>query len=581
MSHRSRWTSGLVTVTLALSGLLQAGLAAPASAAPAGPCSYDGAGSISLEGSPAVGAPVTATVVGRPGQARFTWSGTGFGESEHGATFTARPDVVGAPVRLDVQVRDGGGRTFRATCDLDRVGWGSLARPAAPVVAGAPVAGGTLHASAGAGTVLPDGARVHYEWFVGDDPSAFATGDELVLHRAQVGSTITVKTFVTAAGRRDSAWSAATVTDVVAGDAIAQPGAPSISGTPVMAGTLEAAPAAGDDVPEGATYEFRWFADGAQFATGDHVTLAAEQVGHAITVADRASAAGYAASAWSTESAATVAVAPGVLEKPTDVTISGTPVVGSTLTAVTTGAWTAGTEVLFTWKADDVPFANTPGAVVLTNAEVGRMISVEITGSLAGYGTETIGSPVVGPVDGGTLPELATPSKVTVSGTPQVGRAVTARVSGSWPAGTSVVYVWRANGRPFAGNASTVVLTPSQRGARITVTLTGSLPGYRPGRIVSAPSATVAPGRLKTVRPRVQGRPRVGRTLTARHGHWTNGTSFSYRWYADGRLIKGATGKRLRLTGALAHHRITVRVTGRKSGYTPVTLTSRATPRIR
>ena len=580
MTRCSRLAAGLVTAALALSGLAQLGLAAPASAADSGPCSYAGAGSVALDGAPAVGTPITATVAGAgTGRARYTWSGTGFGGPVHGATFTARPDVVGAPVHLAVQVRTTGGRTFAASCDLARVAWGHLARPAAPTVTGDPVIGGVLHASSS--TSLPAGATYHFEWFLGDSPSAFATGADLDLGRSHVGSTLTVKAMVTAPGRRDSGWSPATVTAPVVEDVLAQPGAPSIGGVAAMAGALTATPSAADDFPGGTTYEYRWLADGDQFATGAQVTLTAAQVGHTITVQDRATATGFGASEWSASSAATAPVAPGELAVPSAASISGTPTVGSTLTAVVTGGWTDGTQVAFSWKADGVPFSTAPGAVTLTGAEAGRSITVEITGSLAGYVSRTIGSAATSPVAGVPLPDLATPSSVAVSGTPKVGRTLTASAAGSWPPGTSVAYAWKADGRSFGGTTATVVLSARELGARITVTATGTLAGYRPASVASTPSAPVAAGALTAPRPTVHGKAKIGRTLSAHPGRWTPGTRLTYRWFADGKQVKGATAARLRLTKRLDHRRITVRVTGRLTGYATVTKVSRPTGRVR
>jgi len=580
MTRRSRWAAGLFTATLTLSGLTQLALAAPASAADGGPCSYDGAGSVALDGTSAVGAPVTATVVGAgAGRARYTWSGTGFGGPVHGATFVARPDVVGAAVHLAVQVRTTGGRTFAASCDLPRVDWGHLARPVAPTVAGDPVLGGTLHASSSG--PLPAGATYHYEWFLGDSPSAFATGADLVLGRSHVGSTLTVKAMVTAPGRRDSEWSPVTVTAPVVEDTLGRPGAPSIGGVAAMAGTLTASPAAGDDFPDGTTYDYRWFADGDQFATGAQVMLTAAQVGHRITLQDRATATGFGASEWSASSAATASVAPGELAVPSAVSIAGTPTVGSTLTTVVTGGWTDGTQVAFSWKADGVPFSTAPGAVTLTGAEAGRSITVEITGSLAGYVSRTIVSTATSPVAGVPLPDLAAPSAVTVAGTPKVGRSLTASATGSWTPGTTVAYAWKADGRSFGDNAATVVLSARELGARITVTATGTLAGYRPATVTSTPSTRVMAGTLTVAKPTIHGKATIGRTLTARPGRWTPGTRLTYRWFADGRQIKGATAARLRLTKKLGHQRITVRVTGRLTGYVTVTKASRPTGRVR
>ena len=67
--------------------------------------------------------------------------------------------------------------------------------------------------------------------------------------------------------------------------------------------------------------------------------------------------------------------------------------------------------------------------------------------------------------------------------------------------------------------------------------------------------------------PAVSGIARVGSTLTASAGTWTASTVFTYRWYADGVAIAGATKSTFVLTSAQDSKAISVRVTGTKSGY--------------
>jgi len=141
--------------------------------------------------------------------------------------------------------------------------------------------------------------------------------------------------------------------------------------------------------------------------------------------------------------------------------------------------------------------------------------------------------------------------------------------------------VWKADGRTFGGSTASVVLSARELGARITVTETGTLAGYRPATVTSAPSAGVTAGTLTAAKPTVHGKATVGRTLTARPGRWTPGTRLTYRWFADGKQVKGATAARLRLTKKLDHRRITVQVTGRLTGYVTVTKVSRPTGRVR
>jgi hypothetical protein len=87
-------------------------------------------------------------------------------------------------------------------------------------------------------------------------------------------------------------------------------------------------------------------------------------------------------------------------------------------------------------------------------------------------------------------------------------------------------------------------------------------------------------GKLATAKPKISGKPHVGRTLKARHGAWTAGTTFSYTWHANGKRIKRATAATLRLTRAQKGKRVSVTVTGKKPGYTTVSRTSARTRKI-
>ena len=73
----------------------------------------------------------------------------------------------------------------------------------------------------------------------------------------------------------------------------------------------------------------------------------------------------------------------------------------------------------------------------------------------------------------------------------------------------------------------------------------------------------------------IHGTAKVGRTLRVRHRHWSPGTRFTYTWYAGRKGAEAPTsGDRLRLTKAQKGKRITVKVTGTKPGYAPVSRTS-------
>lgn len=85
---------------------------------------------------------------------------------------------------------------------------------------------------------------------------------------------------------------------------------------------------------------------------------------------------------------------------------------------------------------------------------------------------------------------------------------------------------------------------------------------------------------LSSVTPKISGTPKVGRALTAIRGNWGSGITYSYKWYASGSRISGATGKTYTPKAGDAGKVIKVKVTGKKSGYTSVTKTSAASGKV-
>jgi hypothetical protein len=164
----------------------------------------------------------------------------------------------------------------------------------------------------------------------------------------------------------------------------------------------------------------------------------------------------------------------------------------------------------------------------------------------------------------------------TISGSAAVGSKLTADHH-TWTAGTTFTYQWYSNGVAIANaKASTFVVTSSQRGEALTVRVTGHKAGYTTAGVTSKATALVP----TTSTPTISGVAKVGKKLTAGHGTWTTGTTFTYRWYAGGTAITGATAATYTLKSAQKGKVITVKVTGKKAGYTTVTKTSKATAKV-
>lgn len=167
-------------------------------------------------------------------------------------------------------------------------------------------------------------------------------------------------------------------------------------------------------------------------------------------------------------------------------------------------------------------------------------------------------------------------AKPTITGTVSAGFRLRAR-AGTWTTGTSFSYQWYANGRAIRGATHpTFLVTRAQVGQQVAVRVTGTQSGYRTVGVPSARTAKVA----RSTRPSIAGEQSIGTVLTAKTGTWTSRTSLRYQWYANGRAINGATHRTYRVSSSRQAQRITVTVTGRRSGYATVARTSAQTHRI-
>jgi len=263
----------------------------------------------------------------------------------------------------------------------------------------------------------------------------------------------------------------------------------------------------------------------------------------------------------------TAEVAPGILTSPTP-TISGNAAVGRVLTA-DPGKWTSGTAFTYQWYADGAAIAGaTKSTLTLGSAQKGARITVKVTGKKTAYTTTSKTSE-----QSAKVATMATP---TISGKLAYKSTLTAK-PGTWTSGTTFTYQWRADGVKIAGATdSTFQPLLAQTGKQISVTVTGTKPGYETLTKTSAPSAKLTLART----PTINGSPVVGKTLVASRGTWTPGMTFSYQWYASGKAIAKATKSSFTLTDSQKGKTLTVKVTGKRAGYATVAKTSAPTGRV-
>ena len=264
-------------------------------------------------------------------------------------------------------------------------------------------------------------------------------------------------------------------------------------------------------------------------------------------------------------------------------TISGTPRVGSSLTA-TSGSWSpsTGLAVTYQWLVGGRAVAGASASTYTpTAADVGKTIRVEVTASAAGHASGKATSKATAAVVAATSPPpvstaITNATAPTINGTPKVGTTVTA-TPGAWsPANAAVAYQWLVAGSPVAG-AVTSSYTPnaSDAGKSLELRVTATLAGYTTATATSA-KATVGKGTLMaTKKPQVTGKAKKNATLKVTPGTWSPAkVTVTYKWYAGSKAIPKATGAKLKLAGktlkAVAGKAISVLVTITAPGYNSV-----------
>lgn len=164
-----------------------------------------------------------------------------------------------------------------------------------------------------------------------------------------------------------------------------------------------------------------------------------------------------------------------------------------------------------------------------------------------------------------------------IEGTRRVGDPLTVVSLDAWTPGTEFEFVWIVDGvRQRPSKKGTFTPAAEHLGADIDVEVTGHHIGYNSATSASIGTMRVTEGVLETTRPSIDGKAKVGKTLKAKPGQWTDGTDFAYEWRIGSTPIPGETHKKLTLTKSLKGEKVKVRVTGSLPGYTDASETSKS-----
>jgi hypothetical protein len=382
------------------------------------------------------------------------------------------------------------------------------------------------------------------------------------------------------AATRDTAtlWTPSAATpnvkqDIVLPYAFAAAPVPTISGTAAVGATLTAVP--GTWTPTDATLTYAWFRSGttAPIGTGPTYQLVEADLGRTITVRATAVRTNYVTT--SKTSAATTAVSAGAFTSTPAPTIAGTQKVGSTLTASTLPWTPAATTSTYEWfRSGVVAPVGTGATYTLLPADLGKTLTVKVTGVRTGYATTSRTSAATAVIGLGAFTSAPVP---TITGTTTVDRTLTA-TAGTWtPAATTTTYQWLRGDTPIAGaTQATYQLAAADAGQTIKVAVTGARDGYVQTTKTSVATAPVAQAAFTTVpTPTVTGTAAIGATLTADAGTWVpTPDTTTYEWFRGGVAIPDATGPTYQLVAADAGQAITVKVTGARAGYVTAADTS-------
>lgn len=323
-----------------------------------------------------------------------------------------------------------------------------------------------------------------YQWFRGTSAIGGETGTTYTLTAANLAKNITVK----ATGTRPGYLTGTSTSNVivgVSGNAPVAVTAVAVSGTGKVGTSLTATPPVWDN--DSTTTTYQWQRDGANIGSATTTTYAvvAADVGHALTVRATGTRAGFDPGASVSDPVAgLLGDAPAAT---TDVSISGsTHKVGATLT-MTAPTWnTAGVATTYQWFRDAAAITGSTGATYkLTDADVGRSVTVRATGTKSGYqsGTSTSNAIVGEALD--PVVNTAAPTITGVAAARETLRAST----GTWAvtSGVSYSYQWLVDGVAVAKETKeTYVVRTRDAGLPVSVRVTATATGWAAGTSTSS-----------------------------------------------------------------------------------------------
>ena len=373
MARLKRWIAVLAATAMVATGLL-----ATASTAQAAPGDPAGVGKVLKPGKPTVSGTlaVGSTLKAKPGKwtakTKLSYQWLRDGERIGKATKTSyKLTAADAGAQLSVVVT--GKRPGYQTVAVTSPATARVAKPVTPRIQGQVAVGVTLTAVPGN---WPAGTQFSYQWLRSNKKIKGATAVTYQVGRSDIGKQLSV----TVTGKQ-AGWATASRTSGKTSKVL-KAGTPAISGTVAVGSTVKVKAGSWTSKTK---LSYQWLRDGATIgkATKSSYKITTADAGRHLTVKVTGKRKGYVTTS---RTSAPRTVSTAVLKASTP-TVTGTVKAGSTLTA-NPGSWTTGVAFTYQWYADAQPLTNaTSSTFKVTYLDVGKKLSVQVTGSKAGFGT--------------------------------------------------------------------------------------------------------------------------------------------------------------------------------------------------
>ena len=445
----------------------------------------------------------------------------------------------------------------------------SFASAPVPVIVGDPIVGNLLDVNVG---VWDADAELLVEWLRDGVVVAADENGDYLLTAADRGKKISVR--VTGVKLFHNTTVRVSVATAPVGSAFVSAPIPTISGSAVVGQVLSGVPGVWSPA---ATLKYQWLRNGSPIvgATAATYKLVAADVGASVSLKVTGSANTYATVDRFSEAKGPV-LSPFTTVP--SLVIVGTPAVGNFLQLKTPMNWLPTPDrVSYQWFRNSVEI---PDAILssykLIPEDAGAKIWVKATSRKTHYLTVEISSTAPVQIAGEAFVSSPVP---TILGSPIVSDTLSVS-TGSWDPGTDFEINWFRDGQLIVSARDEYQVTESDRGKRISVSVTGHKMFFNSTTKTSLPTALVGARFNSVPIPTISGTPAVGSILGIATGTWSPSATLKFQWLRNSTPVTGATQPTYTLTVADFESKMSVAITGSAVGFVETTVTSLETAAV-